>query len=95
MEVIPDPRTSPADLTVETVQEWSLGLTDVERRIGARFPRGDVRGRICGAYAVRRSAKTAGSWQKSTAMRRHMGGCICEGMPYGMPMPCGTIYARI
>ena len=49
MEVIPDPRTSPADLTVETVRAWTLGLTDVERRIGARFTRWDARCRA-GAY---------------------------------------------
>jgi hypothetical protein len=30
MEVIPDPRTSPADLTVETVRAWTLELTDVD-----------------------------------------------------------------
>ena len=43
MEMIPAPRTSPAELTVETVREWTLELTDVERRIGARFPRWDAR----------------------------------------------------
>jgi SRSO17 transposase len=49
MEMIPDPRTSPAKLTVETVREWTLELTNVERRIGARFPRWDARCRA-GAY---------------------------------------------
>jgi SRSO17 transposase len=49
MELIPDPRTSPAELTVETVREWTLELTNVERRIGARFPRWDARCRA-GAY---------------------------------------------
>src|SRR4029450_2895989 len=49
MEVIPVPRTSPAELTVETVREWMLELTNVERRIGARFPRWDARCRA-GAY---------------------------------------------
>jgi SRSO17 transposase len=49
MEMIPDPRTSPAELTVETVRAWALELTDVERRIGARFPRWDARCRA-GAY---------------------------------------------
>jgi hypothetical protein len=33
MEVIPDPRPSPADLTVDTVRAWSLELTEVERRL--------------------------------------------------------------
>ena len=49
MEVLPDPRTSPAELTVETVRDWTLELTDVERRIGARFSRWDAR-RRAGAY---------------------------------------------
>ena len=45
MEVLPAPRTSPAALTVETVRDWTLELTDVERRIGARFSRWDARRR--------------------------------------------------
>lgn len=49
MEMIPDPRTSPADLTVDTVRAWSLELTEVERRIGPRFARWDARRRV-GAY---------------------------------------------
>ena len=49
MEMIPDPRTSPADLTVETVRAWSLALAEVERRIGPRFARWDARRRV-GAY---------------------------------------------
>jgi hypothetical protein len=27
MEMIPDPRTSPAALTIDTVREWTLELT--------------------------------------------------------------------
>ena len=49
MEMIPDPRTSPADLTVDTVRAWSLALTEVERRIGPRFARWEAR-RRGGAY---------------------------------------------
>ena len=49
MERSPDPRTSPAELTVDLVRAWLLELTDVERRIGARFPRWDAR-RRAGAY---------------------------------------------
>ena len=49
MAMIPDPRTSPAELTVDTVRAWLLELTDVERRIGAQFPRWDARQRA-GAY---------------------------------------------
>jgi len=49
MEMIPDPRTSPAELTVDLVRTWLLELTEVERRIGARFSRWDARRRV-GAY---------------------------------------------
>jgi hypothetical protein len=45
MEMIPDPHTSPSELTVDTVRTWRLELTEVERRIGARFARWDVRRR--------------------------------------------------
>src|SRR5919198_3697644 len=49
MERIPDPATSPAALTIDTVQVWSLELTEVERRLSARFTRWDAR-RRAGAY---------------------------------------------
>jgi SRSO17 transposase len=49
MEMIPAPRTAPADLTVDTVRAWSLELTEVERRLGPQFARGDARRRV-GAY---------------------------------------------
>lgn len=44
MEVLPDPRTSPAELTVETVRDWTLELTDVERRIV--YPNSAVNSRV-------------------------------------------------
>lgn len=46
MELIPDPRTSPDALTVDTVRAWLLELTEVERRIGPRFTRWDARRRV-------------------------------------------------
>lgn len=49
MEMIPDPHTSPAELTVDTVRAWLLELTAVEQRIGAQFTRCDAR-RRAGAY---------------------------------------------
>jgi SRSO17 transposase len=49
MEIIPDPHTSPSELTVDTVRAWMLELTEGERRLGARFARWDVR-RRAGAY---------------------------------------------
>lgn len=47
--MIPDPRTSPTALTDDIVRAWMLELTEVERRMGARFTRWDVR-RRAGAY---------------------------------------------
>jgi hypothetical protein len=49
MAVLPDPCTSPAELTVDTVRLWLLELTEVERRIGSRFARVDA-WRRAGAY---------------------------------------------
>jgi SRSO17 transposase len=64
MEMLPDPRTSPAELTVETVRDWTLELTDVERRIGARFSRWDAR-RRAGAYlrGLLSPAERKNGWQ--------------------------------
>jgi hypothetical protein len=49
MEMIPDPRTSPADLPVDTMRTWLLELTEVERRMDPRLARWAVRRRV-GAY---------------------------------------------
>ena len=49
MEVIPAPRTSPAELTVDTVRAWLRALTEVEQQIDPRLARWDVRRRV-GAY---------------------------------------------
>jgi len=46
MDLIPDPHTSPAELTVETVRAWQLELSEVERRIGVHGSRWDVRRRL-------------------------------------------------
>jgi SRSO17 transposase len=45
MEMLPEPSTAPVELTVDTVRAWLLELIEVERRIGARFMRWDVRRR--------------------------------------------------
>jgi SRSO17 transposase len=37
--------TAPPDRALETVREWTLGLTEVERHILPRFPRRDARRR--------------------------------------------------
>jgi SRSO17 transposase len=64
MGMIPDPRTSPADLTVATVRAWSLELTEVERRIGPRCARWDVQRRV-GAYlrGLRSPVERKNGWQ--------------------------------
>src|SRR5262245_8664574 len=49
MQMIPDPCTAPAALTVDAVRVWLLELTEVERRLGARLTRWDAR-RRAGAY---------------------------------------------
>jgi hypothetical protein len=43
MEMIPAPRPSPAELTVDLVRTGLLELTAGERRIGARLPRWEAR----------------------------------------------------
>jgi SRSO17 transposase len=62
--MIPDPRTAPAELTADTVRAWLLELTEVERRIGARFARWDARGRA-GAYlrGLLSAAERKNGWQ--------------------------------
>src|SRR3712207_2655291 len=77
MKMIPDPRTSPAALTIDTVREWTLELTDVERRIGARFARWDVRRRV-GAYlrGLLSPAERKNGWQLAEVNG--------DDTPYGM-----------
>jgi hypothetical protein len=64
MEVIPAPGTSPAALTVDTGREWTLELTDVERRSGARFARWDARRRAGASLrGLRSPAERKNGWQ--------------------------------
>ena len=78
MEVLPAPRTSPAELTVETVRDWTRELTDVERRRGARFSRWDAR-RRAGAYlrGLRSPAARKNGWQRAAVNG--------DDTPYGLP----------
>jgi len=64
MEMIPDPHTSPAALTVDTVQAWGLELTEGARRIGPRCARWEAR-RRGGAYlrGLRRPGERKNGWQ--------------------------------
>jgi hypothetical protein len=64
MEMSPDPRTSPADLTVDTGRAWSLELTEVARRLGPRFAQWDARRRV-GAYrrGLLRPVERPNGWQ--------------------------------
>ena len=77
MALIPDPRTSPAELTVETVRVWQLELTEVERRIGAQYSRRDARRRM-GAYlrGLLKPVERKNGWQRAEATGDHT--------PYGM-----------
>ena len=77
MEMIPDPRTSPAALTNDTVRAWMLDLPEVERRIGARFTRWDVR-RRAGAYlrGLLSPVERKNGWQLAEVNG--------EATPYGM-----------
>ena len=77
MILIPDPRTSPAELTVETVRGWQLALNEVEQRLGAHGARGEVRQRL-GAYlrGLLRPVERKNGWQLAEAAGEHA--------PYGM-----------
>jgi SRSO17 transposase len=77
MELIPDPRTSPAELTVETVRAWQLELTEVERRIGTHWSRWDARRRL-GAYlrGLLKPVERKNGWQLAEANGDHA--------PYGV-----------
>ena len=67
MELRQERCTAPSDLALETVREWTLWLTEVERYMLPRFPRREARRR---AWAYIRgllapwSAKMAGNWRK-------------------------------
>ena len=45
MELRQEQCTAPADLALETVREWTLWLTEVERRLMPHFPRREARHR--------------------------------------------------
>ena len=82
MEMIPDPRTAPAELTVDTVRAWLLELTEVERRIGTRFPRWDAR-RRAGAYlrGLLSPVERKNGWQIAEVNG--------DNTPYGVQHLCG------
>jgi hypothetical protein len=46
MELVQALSTALDTLELDTVRTWSLWLTDVERRMGSRFPRRDLRRRV-------------------------------------------------
>jgi hypothetical protein len=77
MEMIPDPRTSPAELTVDIVRAWLLELTAVEQRMGAQFTRWDAR-RRAGAYlrGLRSPVERKNGWQLAEVNG--------DDTPYGM-----------
>ena len=90
METRQEQCPAPGNVALETVREWPLWLTEVERWLMPHFARREAQHR---AWAYIRgllsplSAKTAGSWQKSTAMRPPMVCSICWGGHAGMQTP--------
>ena len=68
---------APAELALETVREWTLWLTDVERRLWPHFPRRDLR-RRAGAYlrGLRSPAERKNGWQVAEVTG--------EATPYGV-----------
>ena len=67
MEVRQERCTAPNDRALETVREWTLWLTEVERHMLPRFPRakpGAALGPISAACSAPWSAKMAGNWPK-------------------------------
>jgi SRSO17 transposase len=46
MESVQALSTAPGTLELDTVREWILWMTEVERRMGSRFPRRDLRHRV-------------------------------------------------
>jgi SRSO17 transposase len=46
MEQVQARNPAPGTLELDTVREWILWMTEVERRMGARFPRRDLRRRV-------------------------------------------------
>ena len=77
MTLIPDPRTSPAELTVETIRGWQLELSAVERRLSAHSARAEVRQRLGGYLrGLLKPVERKNGWQLAEASG--------EPAPYGM-----------
>ena len=68
----------PGDVNLETVRPWTLGQTEVERRMGAPFARREVRWR---AWASLRGLRSP--------VERNNGGQLADvhgaTTPYGVP----------
>jgi hypothetical protein len=58
--------TAPDTLELDTVRAWSLWMPEVERRIGSRFPRRDLRRRVraslCGLLSP---VERKNGWQRA------------------------------
>jgi hypothetical protein len=77
MEMIPAPRTAPAELIVDLVRAGLLELTGVERRIGARLPRWDARRRAGASLrGLRSPVERQNGWQ--------LGEVNGDDTPYGV-----------
>ena len=64
MELSQEQGRFPGDVALETVREWTLWLTEVERRIGAQFARREARWHA-GAYlrGLLSSVERTNGWQ--------------------------------
>jgi hypothetical protein len=72
MDLIPDPHTSPAELTVETVRAWQLELREVERRSGVHGSRWDVRRRLGASLrGLLKPVERKNGWQLAEANGDH------------------------
>ena len=98
MELRQEWGTAPTDLALETVREWTLWLTEVERHILPRFPRREARRR---AWAYIRGllspVERKNGWQLAEVNgdATPYGVSICWDGHSGMPMPSATICARM
>ena len=98
MEVRQEWCPAPTALALETVREWTLWLTEVERHILPRFPRREARRR---AWAYSRGllspVERKNGWQLAEVHgdATPYGVQHLLGRPSGMPMPSATICARM
>src|SRR5262245_49882474 len=96
MEWTQEQGTISAELALETVREWTLALTQVERWLMPHVPRREARRRTwANIRGLLSPVERVGNGQKSTAMRLPMVYNICWGVPGGMTRRSGMMYAPL